>query len=557
MIQTLQIRNLALVENVRIEFGAGMNVITGETGAGKSILIGALGLALGDRADREMIRSGEEFCSVEAAFCLRDPKAVNGLLDESGIPSCENGELIIRRIVAASGAGRILVNDTSITLQALKRIGDLLVDIHGPHDHQSLIKGDFQLAALDDYGALNKERASFAELYRKARELEDKKNELLAGGEDAAARRIDTLEFQVKEIEAAELQLDEEEAVLREHAVLGNSQRILELTQTIISALAEDESSAFSDMVTVQQALGELVPLMEKAQVWKNEARSIAVQTQELAADISGFVQGIDQDPARLQWLDERLATYRKLKRKYGNTVEDVLTHLRQSKEMLNELLARAERINEIEVELAGAHAAMSKIGVKLRAARNEVAKRLSGAVARELRALGFGQSVFAISIREAEPNLSGMDEVEFQFAPNKGEAMRLLSVIASSGEISRVMLALKSVLADQDAVPTLVFDEVDMNIGGTTASAVGLKLAGLAEKRQLLCITHLPQVAIHGTTHFSVAKEERKGRTVTGISPVEKEARVEEIARMLGGRDSTAVALRHARELLKKANPA
>ncbi len=554
MIQSLQIKNLAVVENVRIEFGPGLNVITGETGAGKSILIGALGLTLGDRAGKEMIRSGEDSCSVEAAFRLRDPSPIDAILDEQGLQPCENGELIIRRMISASGAGRTLVNDSNLTLQSLKRIGDLLVDIHGPHEHQSLIKKEFQLQALDDYAGLEKERASFAESHAAARGLEKRKEELLAGGEDEAARRIETLEFQVKEIEAAGLQPDEEEAVLREQTVLGNAQRIIELAQAASGALTEDEASAFSRMVTVQQSLGELGPLTGKAQAWKDEARSVAVQIQELAAEISGFVQGLDQDPARLQWLDERLAVYRKMKRKYGNTVEDVLAHLARSGEALGELLARGERIREIEADLAAALKAMHKKGAKLGELRRAAAKRLSGAVAREVRALGFGQGAFDVAVGEAEPSRSGMDEVDFQFAPNKGEAARPLRVIASSGEISRVMLALKSVLASHDRVPTLVFDEIDMNIGGTTARSVGLKLAGLAARRQLICITHLPQVAVHGTSHFSVSKAESKGRTVTAISPVEDDARVEEIARMLGGRDSTAVALRHARELLEKA---
>ena len=553
MLQSLQIKNLALVDSLRIEFAPGLNVITGETGAGKSIIVGALGLLLGERADKSVIREGAEQCLIEADFTLESSLEIDGILQESGLEPCAEGQLVIRRLVAASGAGRQFVNNSPATLQVLKSIGDLLVDMHGPHDHQSLFSPEFQLSLLDAFGDLAALRQAYREHYETWQGLREKRRALEANEQDTA-RQIDLLAFQVKELEAAALKADEEDAVLREQTLQGNAQRILQLAETARHALTEGEASAFASLASAQQALGELAVLAEPAKAWKAEAKSAASQIQELVRGLDSFTQKIEGDPARLQWLDERLAVYQKMKRKYGATIPEILAYLDQARRNLHDLKTRGEQLVKLDAELAAHRDRMETQGQALRNKRRAAARRLEKAVIKELADLGFPQAAFAIDLREAEARSSGLDAVEFGFTPNPGEPGRPLRAIASSGEMSRVMLAIKTVLADHDRIPILVFDEIDVNVGGKMGQAIGSKLAGIARQRQVLCITHLPQVAVYGTTQFAVSKTTRGERTFSGITRLSPEGRVDEIARMLGGRDLTSVTLKHAREMLEKA---
>ena len=553
MLQSLNIRNVALVESALIEFHPGLNVITGETGAGKSILMGALGLALGDRADRDVIRAGADSCQVEAVFQLSEPGPMNAILGELGVPECDGGALVIRRTVSAAGGNRVHVNDAAVTLQSLKRIGARLVDLHGPHDHQALLDPAYQIRLLDSYGGLNEKRARYALAHGALRELQAKRAALAAGSDEDAEREIERVEFQVREIEEAGLSEDEEPKLRGEHDLLGNAQRVMELATIVREALTEDERSAFSGLAAAQQALAELGALAPEAQAWREEARSAAVQVRAISESLASFVAGIDGDPARLQWLDERLALYRRLQKKYGGDTARVMQALRSGQERLKDLRSRGERIGKLDLEIAAARQEVEALGRELRQARTAAGKRLAAEIGRELKELGFAQAGFEASLRPVEPRADGMDEADFGFAPNPGEPVRPLRAIASSGEVSRVMLAVKTALSKIDSVPVLVFDEIDVNIGGRTAVAVGARLASLALGRQILCITHLPQVAACGHTHFAVEKSTRAGRTLTGIRMLDDEGRVEEIARMLGGRDATPVTLRHAREMLKK----
>jgi DNA repair protein RecN (Recombination protein N) len=553
MLHTLRVKNLAIVENVLVEFNEGFNVITGETGAGKSILVGALGLILGERADRDVIRAGEDACGVEATFQLPDPSAVNALLDELGISQCEDGRLVIRRIVSASGSGKIHVNDSPATVQALKRVGDLLVDMHGPHEHQSLLSRAFQLDVLDSFGDLWELRSAYQSAYREMLDLETRRKALDCD-EQQVAQQIDALAFQVKEIEEAGLSENDEQNIEKEHAVVANATRILELAEGIRTALTETETSAFNSMTIVQSAMRELAGLLPEAADWQKEATSIAVQLQELSDSVNGRMGNIESDPNRLQWLDDRLALIRKLKRKYGPAITDVLSSLEKARIRLNDLKTRGEQIAVVEKELGEVLKRVKSTGRKLAGERAKTAGSLANAVTKELRGLGFPNGAFEVSLREVEPGPAGLDETEFGFAPNVGEPMRPLRAIASSGEISRVMLATKVVLASHDTIPVLAFDEIDANIGGEMGIAVGEKLRAVARNHQVLCITHLPQVAVHGATHFVVTKEVKGGRTITNIKALTGDDRAEEVARMLGGRDLTSVTLRHAREMLKKA---
>ncbi len=553
MLQTLQIENFALVDSIHVEFEHGLNIMTGETGAGKSIIVGALSLLLGERADKTMIRQGEKESVVEAAFQLDDSSEIDAVLAQSGVETCTEGHLIIRRLISAGGAGRQFINNTTVTIQVLKKTGELLVDMHGPHDHQSLLSPDFQLRLLDSFGGHTTELQAYSRIYDKMQTLQQKRRLLDADDKDIA-RQIDMISFQVKELEQAKLDKDEEKTVLNEHTLLGNAHRILQLAGSACNALTDDDASAFNSLVSVQKALEELGALAESAAAWKDDAQSIAVQIQELHNSINSFAQNLEVDPSRLQWLDERLAVYQKMKRKYGGSVAEILRFFEQSKEQIHDLQMREEQLVCLDAELSAVRKKLEKQAQELRKKRQSAVKRLVKAITHELQDLGFSKSAFSVQLHNVEPCASGMDAVEFGFAPNTGEAARPFRAIVSSGEMSRVMLAVKAVLAEHDCIPVLVFDEIDVNIGGQTANAVGLKLAGVAKGHQVLCITHLPQVAVYGATQYAVAKETRACRTMTRIFRLDQDKRIEEIARMLGGRDMTSVTLDHAREMLQKA---
>ncbi|MBI3986379.1 MAG: DNA repair protein RecN [Lentisphaerae bacterium] len=553
MLEHLHILHYALVDDLRVEFGDGLNIVTGETGAGKTVLMGALGFALGERADRSMIRDGEESCSVEAAFQLPDPAGVNGVLEETGLDVCAEGRLVLRRTLAQSGSGKIFINDRAATQQTVKRIGDLLVDMHGPHDHQSLLKPEFQIELLDAFGRLGADRQAYAGVYGQIEALRKRRSELELNDKDVA-READMLKFQIKEIKDAEPREGEDAEIANEHRLLGNAQEILGQMQAAQDALTDGELSAFSRLVLVQQALAAVGALAAEAEGWRGEAKELAGRIQELGRAMAGLAHKLEADPARLQWLDERLAVYRKLKRKYGESVAGILRFLEDSEKRLHDLENREQQLAEIDKDLAKVNALLREAGGTLGGKRRRVAKKLAAALETALKGLGFAQSAFAVDVKDVEPSPTGMNEVDFQFAPNPGEAPRPLRAIASSGEISRVMLALKSVFAGHDRIPVLVFDEIDVNIGGETAGAVGLKLAEIADGHQVICITHLPQVAVHGRRHLAVAKEVKGGRTFTRLAALDKDGRVEEIARMLGGKNLTSVTADHAAEMLKKA---
>lgn len=550
MLQTLRIKNLAIVENVQVEFHPGLNVVTGETGAGKSILIGALDLVLGGRADKSLIRSGEKQCGIEAVFALPDTRLIDDLLDDLGVDACEDGQLIVRRLVSDAGSGKNLVNGCAATVQMLKRMGNLLVDMHGPHDHQSLLDREFQLDMVDAFAQLDKARDAYRKTYRTVLDLENDRR-ALDGDDQQIEQQIDLLSYQVKEIEDAALSEDDEEDVVKEHTRVANAQRIIELASVVHGALSEDEYSAFNAAAQVQGPLAELSSILEEAEAWRDEAESITVQLQELASSISATIQGIDADPERLQWLDDRMTMLHALKRKYGGSIPEILAFGTKAAARLKDLTGREEALAALQHKLEEADKKLQTAGKKLRAGRQKAADKMAKAVTDELRDLGFEHGIFSIALEPREPGPSGIDAVEFGFAPNLGEPMRPLRAIASSGEISRVMLAIKTVLADHDRIPILVFDEIDANVGGETANAVGEKLGGVAGSHQILCITHLPQVAVHGTTHFVVSKGVEDGRTRTTITGLADEERTAEVARMLGGKDLTSVTMDHAREML------
>ena len=556
MIESLSVRDLAVVEKADIAFGPGLNAVTGETGAGKSVLLSAIGLLTGQRADRSEVRAGAAQADVRARLVLPPPviEALAPILDEAGLDPCEDGALLLRRTLSASGSGRCFVNNGPATVQTLRRLGERLVDFHGPHDNQSLLDPAFQLDALDAYGACAAERAACAEAWRALRALEARRDALQAGSDGSVAREIDLLRYQVREIEDAALDPARDgEELVAEYTAATNAARILELGSGACAALSEADGNAVDAVAAAVRALEEMRDLSSKdAAAWLDELRPLSAQLSDLSRDVSSTLSRLDASPERLAELEARMSLVENLRHKYGRTIPDVLAFLDASRARLAELEGRGETLARLEGEIRAAGAALRAAGRVLTEKRRKAAGALARAVVAQLADLGLAKAGFDVAVEPAAPSASGLDAVAFGFAPNPGEPRRPLRQIASSGEISRVMLALKTVLAAHDRIPVLVFDEIDANVGGEIARTVGRKLAALGAARQVLCITHLPQVASCASSHFFVSKEVRDGRTFTSISPLAGEARIDEIARMLGGAGLTSVVRTHARELLE-----
>jgi len=558
VIEKLTVKDVAVVEHAEIVFDPGLNVVTGETGAGKSVLIGAIDLLCGGRADHSLIRQGASQASVMAEFVL-DPGVAGRLtpiLEDAGIDPCEENRLILRRTIAASGSGRALVNNCPATLQVLRRIGERLVDLHGPHDNQSLLNPLFQLDALDAFGQCQGLRTAFSSIWRERRGWLKRRDALSADG-DAVARELDVLRHQVREISDAQLSVETDgEALAVEHAEAANAAEILEAGNSVMERLSDGDGAAVDVMASVIRALETLQRTgAREAAPWLEEARAISIQLNELSRGIATRLSRMEVSPERMQWLDDRLTQVERLKRKYGRSVEAVLAFGGQAAARLADLETREEQIADIDRTIAAVDVRLDAAAQALQAARAKASDTFAQAVSAQLSDLGLPHAAFQVALSPAETDReTGREDVAFGFAPNPGEAMRPLRTIASSGEISRVMLALKTVLAGHDNVPVLVFDEIDANVGGEIANTVGGKLADVAGLHQVVCITHLPQVAVWGRRHFAVTKHIVGGRTQTHIRPVADEARVGEIARMLGGADLTSVTLEHARELLARA---
>jgi DNA repair protein RecN (Recombination protein N) len=570
MLTTLRIKNLALVSDLTLELQPGCNVITGETGAGKSIILGALNLVLGERADRTLIRSGEESCSVEAVFDVKKIRApLKSFLEENGLEPCDEHQLVLKRNFSAAGTNRQFVNGSPTTLATLASIGEGLVDMHGPHDHQSLLHSAKQLAILDAFGGLEKERESFGELVRRRAVLENEKSALVVD-EKTYAQQLDLLRFQVQEISAARLQPGEDETVEQEFNRASNAAKLLQLSQAALDALSENENSLLTQSGVIGRVLAELQRVDSGAANLVGLLAQAGETLRELQTGLSRYADKVDIDPARLVELEERLNLINSFKRKYGATLAEVIAFDDEAKQKLQALESRDAELARLNTALEKLDVEILSTGKKLSAARKKVIPQLAKAVSKQLNDLGFKQSQFDVALNSVAAEVtrlkpderqslltsaatfkqSGLDEIEFQFAPNLGEPARPLRAIASSGEMARVMLALKTVLAAEDEIPVLIFDEVDANIGGETANAVGEKMKQIAAKRQVLCITHLPQVAAPAAAHYVVTKQMKNGRTISEITLLDKKARVTELARMLGGQSDAA--RKHAAALLK-----
>lgn len=547
----LRIKNLALVEDLQWQLGPGFTAITGETGAGKSIIIGALQLLLGERADKSLIRTGAETCTVEAVFEGDELARLNPALLEAGVEPCA-GDLILKRTLSTSGTNRQFINGSPTTLAVLKTLGDELVDLHGPHDHQSLLSPDRQLALLDAFAHAEPALTEYAQHYRQLQKLTAERTALNTA-ESAREQELDLLRHQVSEITAAKLDAAEEEQIESRYKLASSSKRLIELASAAAGRLAEADDSVLSQLAETQRLLRELEKIDPGVSEFASSHAAAVIELSEISRSLGNYVERLDLDPQQLSALEQRVSLFETLKRKYGRSIPEVIAFGERAAERMQKIEGRDAELERLASEMEAARSALSEAGDTLRKLRKKAAPKLSETVRRNLRDLGFRQSEFEATLTPlAEPRATGTDALELLFSPNPGEPLKPLRSIASSGEISRLMLAIKSSLATQDAIPLLVFDEIDANVGGEIANAVGAKMRTLAEAHQVLCITHLPQVAAAASCHFVVTKEVVAGRTHSELREVTSKARREEIARMLGGQSESA--LKHAATLLKGA---
>jgi len=546
----LRIKNLALVEELEWQINPGFVAITGETGAGKSIIIGALQLLLGERAEKSLIRTGEDLCTVEAVFGGSDLQKLNPQLVEAGIEPCED-DLILKRTLSSTGTNRQFINGSPTTLSVLKHLGDELVDLHGPHDHQSLLSPERQLSLLDSFARAEQQLEEYQAHYRQLQTLLAE-YAALNTAETAREQELDLLRHQITEIESAKLAAGEEEEIEKRYKLSSNSKRLVELASGIANRLSEADGSVLAQLAETQRLLRELEKIDGSIAQFSSAHAAAAIELSEIARTLSAYAEKLDLDPEQLAALEQRVSLFETLKRKYGGSIADVIAFGQRAADRMQKIKGRDAELERLSTDIEKVRSQMNRAGELLSKTRRKVTPKVSENIRRNLRDLGFRQSEFEAELTTLEePRSTGFDSVELIFSPNPGEPLKPLRAIASSGEISRLMLAIKSALAAHDAIPLLVFDEIDTNVGGEIANAVGAKMQTLGRDHQVICITHLPQVAATASSHFVVTKDVMGGRTFSNLHEITGKARQEEIARMLGGKSDSALKL--ASSLLKE----
>jgi DNA repair protein RecN (Recombination protein N) len=590
MLREIHIRNYAVVDNLTLEFFPGLNLITGETGSGKSILVDALGLVLGGRASPDLIRTGQDRATVSAVFQAESSAPWDEWLDEHGLGGEGETEILLRREVQSGGKSRLLVNDQPVTLSAVRSLAPRLVDIHGQNEHVALLGRDVQIELLDQFAESQDLLDQVGQLFRERNQLEREMDEL-SRNEQERLRTIDVLRYQVEELERAYLEPGEDARLENERRLLSNVERLRGAASTAFANLYDDEGSACSRLALVEKSLEDLCRYDPSAQPYFEPLASARIALEDLATYFRQYLGKLDSDPTRLEQVEDRLAHLDRLKRKYGKSIEEILTYRERTIEQLHRLEHADERSAELASKLEFISAEYQGVARLLSEKRRRAAQPLEKKVTQELAQLGMEKArfqVFFLNVQQGVGGLRGIDEIELRISPNPGEELRPLDKIASGGELSRLMLALKTVVAehfaegpepDQQAgsgnrsaakqrtrehgptsdvtgwTRTFVFDEVDAGIGGRVAECVGQRLKKLARNAQVLCVTHLPQIACFADHHFHVEKIESQGRTVAQLQYLATDkARAAELARMLSGSQITDAVLKHASAMLRQA---
>lgn len=549
MLKWLHIRNLALVEEADLELSPGFNVITGETGAGKSVIMGGAALLLGGRFDKDSIRQGAARCEISSEFELspEELREISPLLDEAGLEPCEENQLMIRRVYTSSG-GRIFLNSSPATAQILRRVGELLADVHNANDAVGLLKGSAQLKALDRFAHLDPLLDKCAEAWNEKKRVMREKEEFLASMPSES--EADILRKEIREIELQAPEEGEDARLEALHSAASNSKLILETASAAESALNESDDSLMDRIGAVRRLLRPLENTdPEYAEIFLRKCDELSSLISDLTDSIRSRAESVELDEGEFAALEERLRILQTLKRKYGPELRDVLTHLEEARRKLDVFENSAQKREEFEAKEALADSEYRKICTELSDARKKAAEKLSLALKKEIVKLGFKKADFAIAFSQCEPGAGGSDRIDFLFSANPGVPVKPLRDVASSGELSRVMLAVKTVLAETDHIGTVIFDEIDANIGGETASVVANELNQLGARKQILCISHLAQVAARAMCHFAVEKQTTEQSAVSVIRHLGRPDRVREIARMLGG---GSAAEKHAKALLE-----
>ena len=555
MLQELRIKHFAIIDEVGLSFSKGFNVLTGETGAGKSIILNAVHLLLGDRATEDLIRSSEEEASVEALFELSGNRRAREKVREkhSPIEAPGEGSLLIRRTLSRAGRGKVFLNGNLATLGMLSEVGEELLSICGQHEHQTLQRSDTHIDLLDEFGGSMGLREEFERCYQEFSSLQEEIGRIRAEKERRTKER-ELMVFQSREIEASGVQPEEEEALKEERKILIHAEKLMGFSSTSEESLYGEESSALSrvqailrkgrDMEAIDPSLGPLLKNVE----------AITIQMEEAALALREYSRKVEINPQRLEEVENRLEEIDRLKRKYGATVEEVLRFKQRIDEALGSLLSDDEKLERLAGELEPLQKKVGALGETLSKARRRAAGELKKAIERELGSLGMKRTAFEVQMEAVPLTAHGGDRIEFLLSPNVGEPVKPLAKIASGGELSRIMLAMKRILAKVGGRQVLIFDEVDSGIGGAMAEVVGRKLKELSRQHQVICVTHLPQIASFAETHHSVRKEVKGGRTVTAVDQLGEEDVVEEIARMLGGMKVTEKTRAHAKEMMDHA---
>lgn len=558
MLVELTIKNIALIESLRIEFAQGFNVLTGETGAGKSIVVDSVNLALGGRADRDMIRTGAEKGMVQALFDVSGNDRAKAVLEEIGIDA-EDGLVSVRRELSRSGRNICRISDIAVPVNTLKQLTGTLMDVHGQHEHQALLNPARHIGFLDDFGgqAVKESRAEVARLYTVRGGIASELKKRMSDAADKE-RLSDMLAFQAQEIAAAKLKPGEEEKLEKKLAVLENAEKIrtgVESAYTLVYQGEGSGASAQEALLRAADAMERIANLNERYGALAGRLRELYYAAQDVGYELQALLDDLDFEPALIEKIAARLDLISRLERKYGASVEDVIRFGDDAAKRLDELKSSDDAISELKKKYRAADAELKEACGRLSALRRDAAQRLAAEICNQLKDLGMAKTRFEVRVEpEAKATASGMDRVEFMISPNPGEPLRPLASIASGGEISRVMLALKAISLDAEGVDAMIFDEIDTGVSGRMAQVVGEKMCLIARSRQVLCITHLPQIAALGDAHYLVEKIAGEDRTDTVVRALDADGRIRELSRLVGGANDSESSLSHAAHMLKDA---